>query len=116
MIVDDTEDVRELLRMQLTMLGYRVVEASNGLEAVQIVSKEPPELILMDLCMPVLDGIEATRVIRENVGNSDVVIVAFTAQPCTHSKHLALAAGCNDYTHKGLEMAEISKLLEKHLR
>jgi two-component system CheB/CheR fusion protein len=115
MVVDDTHDVRELLRTQLSMLGYRVVEATNGLEAVEIVSREPPELILMDLTMPVLDGIEATRLIRERVGNSEVIIVAFTALLCAETRKKALAAGCNDYVHKSLEMEQLSLLLERYL-
>jgi CheY-like chemotaxis protein len=115
LVVDDTHDVRELLRTQLSMLGYRVVEATNGLEAVEIVSREPPELILMDLMMPILDGIEATRLIREKLGNSEVIIVAFTALPCPETRQRALAAGCNDYIYKSLELPQLSSLLEKHL-
>jgi CheY-like chemotaxis protein len=115
LVVDDTDDVRELVRAQLLMLGYQVLEATNGQEAVEIVSKEPPELILMDLTMPVLGGIEATRMIRETVGNSQVVIIAFTALPSACSRQLALAAGCNDYIQKPLEVDTLSRLLERHL-
>ena len=62
-MVDDSEDIRELLRVQLAQLGCRVVEAADGRDAVEAVSKERPALILMDLSMPVLDGFEATRLI-----------------------------------------------------
>lgn len=116
MVVDDTDDVREVLRVQLSILGYRVVEATNGQEALEIVSKESPELILMDLTMPLLDGLEATRLIRETLSNSDVVIVACTALPCAESRRRALTVGCNDYIHKPLEMDQLSRLLERHLR
>ena len=115
MIVDDTEDVRELLRLQLTMLGCRVVEAANGREALEIASKESPELILMDLTMPVLDGIEATRLIRERAENSGVVIVALTALGCAESQQRAFAAGCNDYVHKPLGSEQLLSLLDRHL-
>jgi len=115
LVVDDTDDVRELVRMQLAMLGYRVMEASNGREAVDIVSQEPPDLILMDLSMPVLGGIEATRLIRESVGNSNVVIVAFTALLSAQTRQLALAAGCNDYVHKPLEVGQLASLLKRYL-
>jgi two-component system, cell cycle response regulator DivK len=115
LVVDDTHDVRELLRTQISMLGYRVVEATNGLEAVEVVSREAPALILMDLMMPILDGIEATRMIRQLAGNSKVIIVAFTALPCPETRQKALAAGCNDYIHKSLELEQLSSLLEKHL-
>jgi CheY-like chemotaxis protein len=97
------------------MLGYRVLEATNGREAIEIVCKEKPELILMDLCMPVLGGIEAARLIRETVGNSDVVIVAFTALPSDDTRNLALAAGCNDYINKPFEVDQLSSLLKRHL-
>ena len=79
MVVDDSEDIRELLRVQLAQLGYRMVEAAGGREAVEAVSKERPALILMDLSMPVLDGFEATRLIRRIEEARGVVIVAFTA-------------------------------------
>src|SRR6185295_13285593 len=61
LVVDDTDDVRELVRMQLVMLGYRVMEASNGREAVKKLSKKPPKLTLMNLSRQVLGGIKATR-------------------------------------------------------
>lgn len=115
LVVDDTDDVRELLRMQLMWLGYQVLEARNGQEAVEIVSKEPPELILMDLTMPILGGIEATRLIRETVGNWAVVIVAFTALPSAASRQMALAAGCNEYVQKPLEVHKLSSLLARYL-
>jgi CheY-like chemotaxis protein len=61
LVVDDTEDIRELMRLQLTVLGHRVVEASNGCEAVAVAVKERPALILMDLTMPGLDGLGTAR-------------------------------------------------------
>ena len=115
LVVDDTDDVRELLRTQLIMLGYHVLEATNGQEAVEIVGKELPELILMDLTMPVLGGIEATRLIRKTVRNTDVVIIAFTALPSSGSCQLAFAAGCDDYIQKPLDVDKLSRLLERHL-
>src|SRR5881227_2640518 len=74
MVVDDSEDIRELLRMQLTQFGYRVVEVADGREAVEAVMKECPDLILMDLTMPVLDVFEATRLIRRIEAACGVVI------------------------------------------
>ncbi len=115
MVVDDSEDIRELLRVQLTQLGCRVVEAADGREAVEAVSKERPALILMDLTMPVLDGFEATRLIRRIEEARGVVIVAFTALSSGANRASALAAGCDDYVRKQLSMKELSALLERHL-
>jgi CheY-like chemotaxis protein len=115
MVVDDSEDVRELLRVQLTRLGYRVVEAADGREAVEAVRKERPALILMDLTMPVLDGFETTRLIRLIEGARGVVIVAFSALSSGASRAGALAAGCDDFARKHLGMKELSALLARYL-
>src|SRR5918993_5678720 len=116
MVVDDTADIRELLCLQLTTLGYRVVEASNGREAVEAVREECPALILMDLSMPVLDGLGATRLIRAIAGACDVVIVAFTALASGVSRREALAAGCDDFLRKPTDVDKLSALLDRHLR
>lgn len=115
LVVDDSEDIRELTRLQLSMLGCRVVEAANGREAVELAGKECPSLILMDISMPVLDGLEATRLIREIVGLCDVVIVAFTALHSYECRERALAAGCDDYAQKPINFGQLSDLLKQHL-
>jgi CheY-like chemotaxis protein len=115
LVVDDSEDIRELVRLQLTRLGYRVVEASNRREAVEAVSEECPALILMDITMPVLDGIEATRMIRGMAEICGVVIIAFTALHGGVSRASALAAGCDDYVQKPVALGQLSDLLKQHL-
>ena len=115
MVVDDSEDIRELLRVQLTRLGYRVVEAADGREAVEAMSKERPALILMDLTMPVLDGFEATRLIRRMEAARGVVILAFTALSSGGNRAGALAAGCDDFARKHVGMKELSALLARYL-
>lgn len=112
LVVDDTEDIRELMRLQLTTLGYGVVEASNGREAVEIAVRERPALILMDLTMPVLDGLGATQLIRETAGISDVVIVAFTAIDSGEGRRRALEAGCDDYIQKPISVTQLSDILD----
>lgn len=115
MVVDDSEDIRELLRVQLTRLGYRVVEAADGREAVEAVRKECPALILMDSTMPVLDGFEAPRLIRRIEMARGVVIPAFTTLSSGASRASALAAGCDDFVRKHLGMRELSALLRRYL-
>ena len=114
MIVDDNDDVRDVLRLQLQMLGYRVLEAADGQEAIELVQSEVPNLILMDLEMPRVDGFEATRLIRQNTMESAPVIIALTAMGGLEIKKRALAAGCDDYVLKPIAMTELSLLLAKH--
>ena len=115
MIVDDTDDIREFLHVQLDLLGYRVMEAANGEEAIELLRSEVPKLILMDLNMPGLDGIEVTRLIRESSKNSGIIIIAFTARGGAETRQKALAAGCNDYIQKPVDPMQLSSLLDRHL-
>ena len=115
MVVDDSEDIRELARIQLSLLGYRVVEASNGLEAVMMLLDECPVFILMDIAMPVLDGLSATRVIREMAKACDVVIVAYSALGSAGGRERAIAAGCNDFLSKPVSINQLEGIISRHL-
>ena len=116
MVVDDSEDIRELVRVQLTHLGYRVIEAANGREAVEAVSEKCPALILMDITMPVLDGFEATRLIRAMTDICGIVIIAFTALHSVQSRAQAIAAGCDDFIQKPINVGQLSEILSRHLQ
>jgi two-component system, cell cycle response regulator DivK len=111
MVVDDCDDIRELVVLQLTLLGYRVVEATNGLEAVELARQDCPALILMDINMPILDGLAATRYIREIEGMCDIIIVAFSALGSGDNRARALEAGCNEFVTKPVELARLSLLI-----
>lgn len=111
MVVDDCEDIRELVALQLTMLGYRVVEATNGFDAIELAREECPALILMDINMPILDGLAATRYIREVEETCDVIIVAFSALGSGDNRARALEAGCNDFITKPMEITRLSNLM-----
>lgn len=115
LVVDDTEDIRELMRIQLAALGHRVIEASNGREALEVAVRERPDLILMDMTMPVLDGLGATRLIRETPEVSGTVIVAFTALQSCDCRQRALDAGCDDYVQKPVNVTQLSDILDRHL-
>lgn len=111
LVVEDHDDTREMLSTMLGMWGCRVVEASNGLEAVEAASRERPALILMDGSLPLLDGLGATRRIRENGLGNDVKIVALNGWgPKYHA--VALAAGCDACVEKPFDMDQLRSHLD----
>ena len=115
MVVEDFEDNRFMMRRLLEMSGYRVVEAVNGEQAVEIALKERPHLILMDLSLPILDGLAATRRIRRNAELRHVPIIAVSAHDTSDFHADALAAGCNDYVTKPIDFEQLEALLKRLL-
>lgn len=116
MVVEDYEDTRVLLKYGLEQLGYSVLEASNGQEAVDIAGREHPDLILMDLDLPILDGIAATQHIRQLPELEHVPIVAVTAYPMSFTHVKAFAKGCNEYMPKPIDMAKLEQLVSRYLQ
>ena len=101
LVVEDNLDNRRILVYRLKRIGdFRIVEASNGQEALGLVESEPPDLIFMDLKMPVMDGWEAIRRIRRLEIGQHIPIIALTAQAMAGDEQKALAAGCDDYVAK----------------
>ena len=115
LLVDDYADTREVMRHVIEMCGCRVVEAANGQEAIELAQAEPPDLILMDLNMPVLDGFNATLRIREYERTRDVPVVAVTAHDTAEFRAAAGAVGCCEYLLKPLDFERLFELLEKFL-
>ncbi|HKS26818.1 MAG TPA: response regulator [Pyrinomonadaceae bacterium] len=115
MVVEDFEDNRFMMRRLLEMSGYRVVEAVNGEQAIEIASRERPHLILMDLSLPLLDGLAATRRIRQNEELKRVPIIAVSAHDTSDFHADALAAGCNDYVTKPIDFEQLEQLLHRLL-
>lgn len=116
MVVEDYEDTRTLLKYGLEQLGYSVLEASNGQEAIDIAGREHPDLILMDLDLPILDGIAATQHIRQQPELEHVPIVAVTAYPMSFTHVKAFAKGCNEYMPKPIDMAKLEELVNRYLQ
>ena len=110
-MVEDTEDNRFMLRRLLEMSGHQVVEAVNGEEAVRIAAQVLPDLILMDLSLPVIDGLGATRRIRALPRLSTVPIVAVSAHDTADFHAEALGAGCNAYITKPIDFTELEELI-----
>ena len=111
LVVDDFDDTRLLLRTWLRKKGYRVVEAENGNEAIAKARETEPDLIIMDVEMPELDGLSATRKIRKLKDSTEVPIVAVSAYGADLFRQQALDAGCNEYMSTPFEPDELEKLI-----
>lgn len=115
LVVEDFEDNRFMLRRLLEMAGYQVIEATDGEQALVAAQQRRPALILMDLSLPRLDGLAATRGIRRHPDLSDVPIVAVSAHDSADFHAEALAAGCNDYVAKPIDFDQLDALLTRVL-
>jgi CheY-like chemotaxis protein len=111
LLVEDTEDNRFMMRRLLEMTGYRVVEAMNGEEAVKLAKAESPQLILMDLSLPVIDGLAATRLIRKLPKFESIPIIAVSAHDTSDFQSEAIQAGCNSYVTKPIDFNELEELI-----
>jgi two-component system cell cycle response regulator DivK len=113
LVVEDTEDNRQMMRRLLEMSGFRVVEATNGREAVEVASQVQPQIILMDLSLPIIDGLAATRQIRNLPELNTVPIVAVSAHDTADFHSEALDAGCNAYVTKPINYTELEHLVTR---
>lgn len=117
LLVEDNEMNRDMLSRRLERKGFQVVFAVDGEEGVNMAQSECPDLILMDMSMPVLDGWEASRRIKAHPATAAIPIVALTAHAMTGDREKTLAAGCDDYDTKPVEFArllgKITALLDK---
>src|SRR6266508_6131465 len=113
LLVEDFEDSRFMMKRLLEMAGYRVVEATDGEQAVKLALEKKPQLILMDLSLPKLDGLSATRRIRGDSASSKIPIVAVSAHDSPQSRDEALAAGCNEYVTKPIDFEQLNTLVTR---
>lgn len=110
LLVEDNEMNRDMLSRRLERKGYEVVMAFDGEQGVNMARAEAPELILMDLSLPVLDGWEATRRLKAAPETKRIPVIALTAHALSGDKEKAMEAGCDDYDSKPIELP---RLLEK---
>jgi CheY-like chemotaxis protein len=115
LLVEDTEDNRFMMRRLLEITGYRVVEAMNGEEAVRLAKAECPHLILMDLSLPVIDGLAATRLIRKIPACERTPIIAVSAHDTSDFQSEAISAGCNCYITKPINFNELEAMIAQLL-
>lgn len=116
MIVDDDEDILNFLNYNVSQAGYTVQTANNGLEAIELAQKHKPELILLDLMMPGMDGIEVCTELRQRKGHYQPLIVFLTARAEDYSQVAALEAGADDYIVKPIRPRLLISKIESILR
>ncbi len=115
LLVEDTEDNRQMMKKLLELSDFHVVEATNGREAVELARRVQPQIILMDLSLPYVDGLTATREIRRLPGLSKVPIVAVSAHDTSDFHSDAMDAGCNAYVTKPVYYPELEELVNRLL-
>lgn len=104
LLVEDNEMNRDMLSRRLTRRGYDVVIAVDGQQGVDLAASDAPDVILMDMSLPVIDGWEATRRIKANPATAGLPVIALTAHAMSGDREQALAAGCDDYDTKPIEL------------
>jgi len=107
LLVEDNELNADMLTRRLTKRGYDVHLATDGQQAVDMAASLLPELVLMDISLPLLDGCEATRRIRNNLSTATLPIIALTAHALPYERARALEAGCDDYDTKPIELERL---------
>jgi len=112
LVVEDAEDARYLMRLELERLGYLVIEAEDGKKAVEMALHDRPDIILMDLSLPIMDGFVATEKIRASDGLEGVPIIAVTAHQETDFRAGAKAAGFDAYVTKPIDINWLNELIQ----
>ncbi len=115
LVVEDNEDNMCLVRFILEETGYEVIEARDGAVGVELAIKEKPDLILMDIQLPDIDGLETTKRIRASEADGEIPIIALTSYAMPGDREKALAAGCNSYITKPIDLEAFIAEIEKYL-
>jgi two-component system, cell cycle response regulator DivK len=115
LVVEDYDDSRQMMKTFLELNGYDVLEARDGYEAVEKAVEERPNLILMDVSMPALDGVQATNVIRQHDSLASVPILAITAYGDFYDDR-ARRAGCNEVLTKPVDIGKLAPMVKEYLR
>jgi len=113
LVVEDNEDNREIFVFRLQQLDFEVLVASNGKEALEIASRSKPDVIFMDLRMPVMDGWEATRALRQTEWGRDLPVIAVTAHAMKEEREKALNAGCDEFILKPVDYSIIQRTIQR---
>jgi CheY-like chemotaxis protein len=115
LLVEDNEDNRTVYRTILEHFGYQVIEARNGEDGVNMAREQHPDLILMDISIPLIDGWEATRILKSEPGTSDIPIIALTAHALATDRAKANEVGCDGYLAKPCEPRRVVAEVERFI-
>ena len=115
LLVEDFDDTRLMMKLWLARRGYDVIEAPSGAEAIRLAREELPDLIIMDMMMPGLSGLDATQRIREHQALRQTPIVAVSAYGAEEYRTLALEAGCDEYVSTPFEPSRLAELIKRLL-
>jgi two-component system cell cycle response regulator DivK len=115
LLVEDNEMNRDMLSRRLIRRGYEVVIAVDGQQGVDLAGSIAPDLILMDMSLPIIDGWEATRRIKANEATKQIPVIALTAHAMAGDREQALAAGCDDYDTKPIDLERLLPKIQKFL-
>jgi len=113
LLVEDNEMNRDMLSRRLERKGYEVAIAIDGEQGVSMATTENPDIILMDMSLPIIDGWEATKRLKNDAQTKSIPIIALTAHAMTGAKEEALAAGCDDYDTKPVEFTRLLGKIQK---
>ncbi|WP_347274033.1 response regulator [Candidatus Kuenenia sp.] len=116
MVVEDNEKNRKLIRVVLKAKGYNVIEATTGEEALSLLKEQRPDIILMDIQLPGIDGLTLIRQIKADVGKKDIPIIAVTAHAMKGDEQKILETGCDAYMSKPIDTRELPLTIEKYLK
>jgi CheY-like chemotaxis protein len=115
LLVEDNEMNRDMLSRRLTRRGFEVIFAVNGQQGVDLARSERPDIILMDMSLPVLDGWEATRRVKADTATHSVPVIGLTAHAMSGDRERAIEAGCDDYDTKPVELDRLIGKIERLL-
>lgn len=115
LLVEDNEMNRDMLSRRLIRCGYEVLLAVDGAEGIAMAQTHIPDLILMDMSLPILDGWEATRALRANPATQSIPVIALTAHAMEGERSKALAAGCDDFDTKPVDLPRLLEKIEQRL-
>jgi two-component system, cell cycle response regulator DivK len=115
LVVEDDRDIREVLRLTLEGAGYRVIEAENGFDGIEAARQYEPDAILIDMSLPLMDGCQSSRLIRQNPRLATVPIIACTAYNRWEWRGKAILAGCTNFLPKPVDSAKLLTMLSGYL-
>lgn len=113
LVVEDYDDIRTMMKIMVELFGYKVIEARDGYEAIEKVKEKCPDLILMDIAMPLMDGLAAARIIKTFENCSNIPVIAVTSY--RNMREEALEAGCVEVIDKPIEFPHLKSVLAAHL-